>query len=114
MTDGSQERLRCAASYDPSGSNLHMTLRCASDSYKVDLSGQIKSNGGKLSGTWSEASRQLKGELTGTAKPGLIQASASSPTFTAALTVTTTGRNQSISIEAPGSPVSNVAIALKR
>jgi hypothetical protein len=114
MTDGSQERLRCTASYNPGGADLQMTLRCASDSYKVVLNGQISSSRGKISGTWSEASRQLNGELTGTARPGVIQASATSPSFTAALTVRTSGRNQSISIEAPGTPISNVAIALRK
>ena len=114
MSDGSQERLRCAASYNPAGANLQMTLRCASDSYKVDLTGHISSDRGKISGNWSEASRQLNGELTGIARTGIIQASATSPTFTASLTVRTAGRNQSISIQAPNTPVSNVAIALKR
>jgi hypothetical protein len=114
MTDGGQERIRCAASYSPSGANLQMTLRCASDSYKVNLTGQITSSGGKLSGKWSEASRQINGDLTGTAKAGIIQASATGPAFSAALNVRTTGSTQSITIQAPGTPVSNVAIALKR
>jgi hypothetical protein len=114
MTDGGRERIRCGASYNPSGPNLRMSLRCASDSYKVNLTGQITSSGSKMSGTWSEASRQLNGALTGTAKPGIIQASATSETFSAALNVKTNGSNQSITIQAPGTPVSNVAIALKR
>jgi hypothetical protein len=114
MTDGGRERIRCGASYSPSGPNLQMTLRCASDSYKVNLTGQITSSGSKITGRWSETSRQLSGDLSGTARPGIIQASATSPTFTAALNVRTTGSNQSITIQAPGTPVSNVAIALKR
>lgn len=114
MTNGGQERIRCAASYNPAGASLQMTLRCASDSYKVDLSGEMTSSRGKISGTWAEASRQLNGDLTGLARPGIIQASATSPTFSAALNVRTTGGNQSISIQAPGTPVSNVAIALRR
>jgi hypothetical protein len=85
-----------------------------SDSYKVNLTGQITSSGGKLSGKWSEASRQINGDLTGRAQPGIILASATSPTFSAALNVRTTGSKQSIVIEAPGTPVSNVAIALRR
>lgn len=35
LTNGSQERIRCRASYNPSDPNLRMTLVCASDSYKV-------------------------------------------------------------------------------
>jgi hypothetical protein len=114
LAAGGQERVRCVASYQPSGPSVRMTLRCASDSYKVDLTSQITSKSGQLSGTWSEASHQLQGDITGRSTPGVIQASAKSPTFEAAVNVRTTGSNQSISIQAPGTPVSQVTLALKR
>src|SRR5678816_3143890 len=54
LSSGVQERVRCGASYQPSGPSVRMALRCASDSYKVELSTEITSSGGQLSGTWSE------------------------------------------------------------
>jgi hypothetical protein len=53
LSDGSHERLRCRATYrvDDSGMRLRQTRRCASDSYKFDLSSDVVSDGARLSGT---------------------------------------------------------------
>src|SRR5277367_2279237 len=47
LSDGSTERLRCRADYriDETGLELKQTLRCASDSYKFDLSSEVTSHG---------------------------------------------------------------------
>jgi len=55
LSNGAQARIRCRASYTPRGPNLRMSLVCASDSYKVDLTSQITSSGGEIKGTWAEA-----------------------------------------------------------
>lgn len=111
---GEKERIRCRATYTPSGSNVKIALRCASDSYKFELTSDITSDGGKLSGSWSEATRAVAGLVTGTATASTIQATAMSPLFTANLTVRTSGGNQTVTILSPGSEISNVTIALKR
>ena len=69
LSDGKTERIRCKASYNVSstGLGLKQTLRCASDSYKFDLSTDVTSQGNRISGNWSEASRNLFGNLQGTA-----------------------------------------------
>ena len=74
----------------------------------------VDSSGGQLSGTWSEAQHQLQGDVTGSVTPGNIRASAKSPAFEASVNVRTTGSNQAITIQAPGTAISDVAIALKR
>jgi hypothetical protein len=114
LANGEKERIRCRASYTPAGTNVKITLRCASDSYKFELSSDITSDGGKLSGSWSEATRQVAGGITGTATPNSIQATAMGPLFTAILNVKTSGGNQTVSITSPGSEIQNVTIALKR
>jgi len=67
LSDGTSERIRCKASYNvnSTGLGLKQTLRCASDSYKFDLSTEVTSQGNRISGNWSEASRNLFGNLPG-------------------------------------------------
>src|SRR5258708_38629819 len=65
LSDGSRERLRCRATYqvDGSGMRLQQSLRCASDSYRFELSSDVVSDGAGLSGTCSESSRGISGTL---------------------------------------------------
>jgi len=59
MSNGAAERIRCRATYAVNGAGraLQQTLRCASDSYRLDISSNVVSEGGALSGSWSEATR---------------------------------------------------------
>jgi hypothetical protein len=104
LSDGSSERLRCRATYtvDGSGRALRQTLRCASDSYKFDLSSNVTSNGNNISGSWSEASRNIVGNLRGTAGGGQINVSVEAVGFSAHLTLRTNGNKQTVQISSPG------------
>ncbi len=116
LSDGSTERIRCRASYkvDGTGKGLQQTLRCASDSYKFDLSSDVTSSqSGTLSGTWSEASRNIFGELRGRARDGQIDVFVEAAGFAASLTVTTRGNKQSVSINSKGE-IRGVSITLVR
>ena len=79
LDDGSTERIRCRASYavGAGGNGLNQTLTCASDSYKFDLAGNVVSERGALSGTWSESSRNVNGTLEGRGANGNFQVVAS-------------------------------------
>jgi len=59
MTNGATERIRCKATYavNPAGKAVQQTLRCASDSYRLEISSNVISEGGSLSGSWAEATR---------------------------------------------------------
>src|SRR6188472_4064883 len=74
LSDGSTERIRCKADYKVNGTGLSLkqNLHCASDSYKFDLTSDVTSNGDRISGNWSEASRNINGNLQGTAGGGQI------------------------------------------
>jgi hypothetical protein len=102
LDDGSTERIRCRATYavGAGGNGLNQSLTCASDSYKFNLSSNVVSQGGALSGTWSESSRGVNGNLEGRASGGNFQIIASAPGFTANLTLTTRGNKQSVVIKA--------------
>jgi hypothetical protein len=102
LDDGSTERIRCRASYavGAGGNGLNQSLTCASDSYKFNLSSNVIAQGGALSGTWSESSRGVNGNLEGRASNGNFQVVANAPGFSANISLTTRGNKQSVVIKA--------------
>jgi hypothetical protein len=116
LSDNTRERIRCRASYKPdaAGETMALDLRCASDSYKFDLQSNIRYAAGKISGIWSEASRNAAGAIFGTASGGQIEARAEGQTFAALLSLTTRGNRQAVSIRSPGSALSEAAITLSK
>ena len=104
LSDGSVERIRCKANYkvDGTGKGLKQSLHCASDSYKFDLSSDVTSDGGHISGRWSEASRNVFGDLQGTAGGGQIEVFVEANGFAANLTLRTNGNKQTVQISSKG------------
>ncbi len=104
LSDGTTERIRCKADYKVNGNGLGLkqNLRCASDSYKFDLSSDVISNGDRISGNWSEASRNVNGSLQGTAGGGQIQVFVEANGFAANLTLRTSGNKQTVQINSKG------------
>jgi hypothetical protein len=116
MKDGGHERIRCRGTYavESGGSSLQQELRCASDSYKFEMSTNVSQVGGQLAGNWTENTRHIAGRVSGHATPTQIQARADGDTFTALLAVTTRGNQQTVSIQSPGAEVSDVSITMTR
>ena len=104
LSDGTTERIRCKADYivDGSGLGLKQTLKCASDSYKFDLTSDVRSQGDRISGNWSEASRNVFGNLQGTAGGGRIEVFVEATGFAANLTLQTNGNKQTVQISSKG------------
>src|SRR3954452_12520770 len=104
LSDGSTERIRCKADYKVNGNGLGLkqSLHCASDSYKFDLSSEVTSNGDRISGNWSERSRNIFGNLQGTAGGGQIDVFVEAAGFAANLTLTTRGNKQTVQISSKG------------
>jgi hypothetical protein len=104
LSDGTTERIRCKANYQVTGTGLGLkqTLRCASDSYKFDLTSDVTSQGDRISGLWSEASRNINGNLQGTAGGGRIDVFVEAAGFAANLTLQTTGNRQTVQINSKG------------
>ena len=104
LSDGTTERIRCKADYkvNSSGLNLKQSLHCASDSYKFDLSSDVTSQGDRISGNWSEASRNVFGNLQGTAGGGQIDVFVEASGFAANLTLRTSGNRQTVQINSKG------------
>jgi hypothetical protein len=115
-TDGNQERLRCRASYNigGAGTELHLSLRCASEGYNFDLASDVQYRGGAISGSWSEASRNASGTIAGRASGDHIEAAARGESFSANLSLTTRGGRQTVSIRPQGTTISDVSLTLQR
>jgi hypothetical protein len=104
LSDGTTERIRCKADYKVNGNGLGLkqNLHCASDSYKFDLSSEVTSQGDRISGNWSERSRNIFGNLQGTAGGGQIDVFVEASGFAANLTLRTTGNKQTVQISSKG------------
>ncbi|HLX15990.1 MAG TPA: hypothetical protein VKS24_12385 [Bradyrhizobium sp.] len=115
LDDGSTERIRCRATYavGAGGNGMQQTLICASDSYKFNLSSNIIAQGSAISGTWSESSRNINGNLEGRSGGGNFQVVVTAPAFTAHLSMTTRGNKQSVVIRAE-SQFRGASISLSR
>lgn len=115
-TDGNAEQLRCRATYnvESAGTNLQLELRCASASYNFQLGSDVVYQGGRISGSWSEATHNAGGSLSGRASSGQIEATATGQNFAANLALTTRGNEQRISLRSQGSEIADVSLALSR
>jgi hypothetical protein len=118
-TNGAVERIRCNASYRPRGSSLHeidLQLRCASDSYHFDLTGQFSADDqNQVTGRWTERSRNIGGTAVGNASGDRLQVHVESSGFAADLVMTTRNRRQNVTIDSQGGgQVIKASISLSR
>jgi hypothetical protein len=113
---GVQERLRCRATYNPAedGNNLRLSLQCASDSYNFNLASDVANRGGAISGSWSEASHNASGSISGRASGSSIQATAQGDNFSAGLSLTTQGNRQAVTLTPQGTDIRTVSVTLAR
>ncbi len=117
VSNGSNERIRCRASYSvtPSGETLRQDLRCASDSYKFQVESDVVTDAsGALSGTWTETTRQVTGAVNGRITPGIININVKGSVFSAVLAVETKGDRQAVSIRPEGTDVKSIRIDMRR
>jgi hypothetical protein len=104
LSNGTTEHIRCKADYkvNANGLGLAQNLHCASDSYKFDLSSNVTSQGDRISGNWSEKSRNIFGNLQGTAGAGQIDVFVEASGFAANLNLKTNGTKQTVQIDSKG------------
>src|SRR3954467_7127213 len=104
LSNGTTEHIRCKADYkvNATGLGLKQHLHCASDSYKFDLSSDVTSQGERISGNWSERSRNIFGNLQGTAGGGQIEVFVEASGFAANLNLRSNGAKQTVQIDSKG------------
>lgn len=118
LSNGTHEPIRCRAAYDvlEDQSKLQLNIRCASESYSFDLRASAIYAAGAITGTWSEATRNAAGTISGKADGDRFQVVAKGPAFTATLTLVTRGNRQSVTIQSQDEQtrVKGASIALRR
>lgn len=116
VSNGTNERIRCRAVYNvlDEGRSIRLSLRCASDSYNFNLLSSVRREGGAVSGSWTETTRNASGTISGHASGSQILVAAQGPSFAANLLLVTRGDRQSVSIRATGADITGVDIALSR
>ncbi len=113
------EQIRCNATYRPLGSslrNVNLQLRCASDSYNFDLTGDFSADEqNQVSGRWTERTRSTGGTAVGNAQGDRLQLHIESAGFAADVVMVTRNRRQSVDIDSHGGgQVVRASIALSR
>ncbi len=117
LSDGSTERIHCRATYAvaATGAALNQTLSCASASYNLHVTANVVSNGGGVSGSWSEATHSVSGSISGRANSSDIQANVSGAGFVASIGIRTHGGGQSVTIRPQsGTDVRAVSVSLRK
>ncbi len=118
LKNGTSERIRCRGSYaiSPAGNALNQSLLSASDSYKFNVKSDVfETSPGVLSGSWAETTRNANGQLSGQVAGSHILANVAGVGFTAAILITTHGRQQSVTISPTGgTDVIRVAVSMRK
>ena len=118
LSSGVHERIRCRAAYDVLNeqNKLQLNIRCASDSFNIDLRASANYSGGAITGNWSESTRNAAGSIAGRAEGDRFQVVARASSFAASLTLVTHGGRQSVLIRSQDAQASirGVSINLKR
>jgi len=114
--NGGSERIRCRAKYTVSegGRAFQQALTCASDSYKFEISSNVETDGARVTGTWSEATRGVSGNLSGRVSGPNISAMVEAQGFQAGVAVNTRGRSQSVNIKPGGTDITDVTVNLHK
>lgn len=116
VTNGASENIRCRATYNvgSAGSTLNQVLRCASDSYRFDLTTNVTASGNNLSGIWTENSRNVNGTLSGRLTGGEVDALVEANGFSATFNMVTKANRQTIAIRSQNTDLRGVDITLSK
>lgn len=112
-SNGHRESMRCRAEYSEvnGGAAVNLAIVCASESFKFDIRSHVEASG---EGYWTETSRNASGSLRGRIAENQFEGQISSPTFSAAISLTSNGRTQAVTIRPSGGDVADVRIEFKR
>ncbi len=115
--NGKSEPLTCRSTNAPApdGIAMNLSLICASDSFRVDFHADLYTDGQNLHGAWSETTRSVNGNVSGTITPSVIEATTSAPGFSAKIVIQVekNGRLE-ITLSADGTRINHVQVTMKK
>lgn len=118
LSNGTREKIKCRASYIVQSDikNLQLNILCAGDSYKINITSNATLAAGAVTGTWSESNSMAGGSISGKASGDHVQVLAESSGFSATISMTTHGSQQSVVIRSqdPQSALKGATMSLKR
>ena len=117
--NGAAEQIRCNANYSQRGSSqreVTLQLRCASDSYKFDMTGDFSADEtNQVTGRWTERTRSVGGTAVGNAEGDRLELHIESAGFAAGVVMVTRNKRQSVTIDSHGGgQVVRASITLNR
>ena len=95
---GEPLKVACKATYKVTGSTLSQNLRCAGADYRIDATTKLTDKGGKIKGSWNEATYDANGGVTGTAKEKTIHAKISGDKFSGRMSINVSDAGHEINI----------------
>jgi hypothetical protein len=115
IANAGTERIRCKGTYivNNGGNTLQLALRCASDSYRFDLNSDVTAYGENLNGSWTEASRNVNGSVSGRVSAGQVTALVQTNGYAANFSISTRGSKQSVHVTSKGD-LRDVTISLTK
>ena len=73
-------------------------LRCAGEDYRINATNKLTNKGGKIKGSWNEATYDANGGVTGTAKDKTIHARISGDKFSGRMSINVSDTGHEINI----------------
>jgi hypothetical protein len=110
--DGKSENIKCTAYYTGGGDKLRLAIRCRGDQAEVEIRGELTTQGEKLAGTWEERTFNAAGEASGRLAGDKMTLAVTGGGFSGAMTVTTAGAKQVVTISTEGIKMRSVNVTL--
>ena len=115
--NGKSESLTCRSTNTPAqdGIAMNLGLTCASDSYRVDFHADLFTDGQSLHGTWTETTRAVNGNVSGSITPSVINATTSAPGFAANIVIQVQKNGRlDIALSATGTSINHVQVSMRK
>ena len=116
IKDGKSEAVKCRVTYIPAESThqLKQTVRCASAGGSIEVQSHIVYSAGAISGSWSELTRNMRGDLAGKVTPRGFQVMVTGTDLNANMNVVINGPKQIIEIQFNNSSLIGLTLVLTK
>lgn len=116
IKDGASESVKCRVTYIPAKNShqLKQTVRCASASGSIEVQSHIVHSAGSITGSWSELTRNMRGDLSGKVTPRGFQVMVTGTDLSANMNVVINAPRQIIEIQFHNSSLIGLTLVLTK